>query len=160
MVPEGNIKDWLSNSTIQIDSLVRLQAKFKEKDLSKVTVLNQLNRVLFPSKDFFQEYLDKVTQSTDTIEVMNSDKSAQKGSESKPIEIEDCPEERDKDEWLEDFNSFSCTVLKKSYPNISELSRELILYFLTDRPNEKGLGPHPVLSSEDYIIKPLLVKMF
>lgn len=44
----GNIKDWISNNGIHVDSLVNLQAINKRKNLDKLHSLKKLNSAILP----------------------------------------------------------------------------------------------------------------
>lgn len=87
----GNFKDLISNTGIHIDSLVNIQSQNKRKNIEKISYLRRLNETILPFDDYYRHFFSKISENPEFVEVVDLEKCMIKGTEQRPIEIDDEP---------------------------------------------------------------------
>lgn len=180
-----NVKDYLTNQAVHLNSLVHILAKHRRKDMSKLKIMKALNEELYPQEDFFSEILKFYTEELTAVLVLDTDRN----NSTVPVEEEDeeeppippgpaidSSEDPFRDLMKKDFQEFLAGIGEGCLVNVIELAHRVVNHFVENK--ERGLReaavcwkepsrgslritPHYLLkSSEDGEIKYLVTKLY
>lgn len=71
-----NPKDYVSNPSVHIDSLVHLQCKLKRKDMSKLSIMKNISEELCPGRPLYPSFFARLQEPIQMIEILETDRNA------------------------------------------------------------------------------------